>query len=130
MDIWDLHSLEWTLSGYGGYALTIEETKHMNCADRSLYLPLRSLTDSGGTDPALAHRIINEYTLAFFDHALQGKAEPPLNQTRSPYAVARFAQWGITSKTALARSGGQGIKARQIRIVSGVARARSPALKG
>lgn len=69
----------------------------MNCDDRSLYLPLLSLTDSGRSDPALAHRIINAYTLAFFDHAPQGKTEPLLNQTRSPYAVARFARWEITN---------------------------------
>lgn len=108
MDIWDLHNLQRTLGGYGGYVLTIEGTKHMNFSDRSLYSPLRSLTDSGRIDPALAHRIINAYTLAFFDHALRGKAEPLLNQARSPYAVARFVRWGITSTTARAQSGDPG----------------------
>jgi predicted dienelactone hydrolase len=108
MDIWDRDNLERTLAGYGGYVLTIEGTKHMNFADRSLYSPLRSLTDSGPINPALAHRIINAYTLAFFDYALRGKVEPLMNESRSPYAMARFERWGNASTTARARSSSVG----------------------
>lgn len=93
MGLWDLRNLMRTLSRRGGYLLTIEKTKHMNFSDRSLYSPIRRFTDSGSIDPALAHRIINEYTLAFFDQTLRGKHEPLLNQSSQPYSLARFAQW-------------------------------------
>lgn len=94
MGIWDLHNLERTLSHHGGYVLTIDETRHMNFSDRSLYSPIRPLTDSGPINPALAHRIINQYTLAFFDHVLKGDNEPILSNARQPYSLARFIRWG------------------------------------
>jgi dienelactone hydrolase len=94
MDIWDLHNLERTLLHHGGYELTIDDAQHMNFSDRSLYSPMRSLTDSGSIDPVLAHRIINEYTLAFFNHVLNGENEPILSQAIHPYSLARFIKWG------------------------------------
>lgn len=100
VDMWDLHNLERTLTGYGGYVLTIDGTKHMNFSDRSLYSPLRSLTDSGPINPELVHRIVNEYTLAFFDQALKGESEPLMNQVRHPYGVARLSRWGWSTTKA------------------------------
>lgn len=94
MDIWDLHNLDRTLAGYGGYVLTLDHTRHMNFSDRSLYSPIHSLTDSGSIDPALAHRAVNEYTRAFFDHVLKGEPEPLLEQSHQPYAFARLKEWG------------------------------------
>lgn len=93
MDVWDLRNLQRTLVGYGGYVLTIEGTRHMNFSDRSLYSPIRSLTDSGPIDAGLAHQIIEAYTLAFFNHTLRGKDEPLLNETDHAYSVARMATW-------------------------------------
>lgn len=92
-DIWDLRNLNRTLTQHGGYLLTIHNTRHMNFSDRSLYSPIRRLTDSGSIDPVLAHRIINQYTLAFFDHVLKGWPEPLLNPSHQPWAPASFSKW-------------------------------------
>ncbi|HEX5234139.1 MAG TPA: hypothetical protein VFW25_02285 [Silvibacterium sp.] len=96
MNVWDYHNLQRTLSEYGGYVLTLFGTKHMNFSDRSLYSPIRRMTDSGGIDPNLAHRIINRYTLAFFSHALNGTYEPILDQTSPvPYPQVHFSEWRV-----------------------------------
>lgn len=97
MDMWDIHNLYRTLSDHGGYLLTIHDTKHFNFTDRALYSPISRLTDSGSIDPALAHRIINQYTLAFFSQALNGQQDPFLNPARQPHAQAKFTRWGPPS---------------------------------
>lgn len=92
-DIWDLHNLRRTMTEQGGYVLTLDHTRHMNFSDRSLYSPIRKLTDSGSMNPILAHSIINQYTLAFFDHVLKGRPEALLNPAHQPLADASFKEW-------------------------------------
>ncbi|MBW4027400.1 alpha/beta hydrolase family protein [Acidipila rosea] len=89
LDINDLNNLMRSFHDSGGYLLGIQDTKHMNFADRSLYSPFHKLTDSGTLNPKLVHSIINRYTLAFFSHTLRGTTEPLLNQT-SPFPETYF----------------------------------------
>ena len=94
LDMRDLASLQRSFEASGGYLLGISGTKHMNFTDRSLYSPFKSLTDSGTIDPAYAHSIINQYTLAFFSHTLRGTAEPLLNGT-PPFRNVDFRAWPL-----------------------------------
>jgi dienelactone hydrolase len=97
MNAWDLHNLYRTLAEGGGYLLTIQRTRHFNFSDRALYSPIRRLTDSGRIDPRLAHSIVNRYTLAFFDEALNNRHDLLLDMGRRTYSQVEFTRWNATS---------------------------------
>lgn len=61
----------------GGYHVTLQHTVHYSYSDFYLYSPIVQWMD--GVDPRRAHRIINDYTLAFFDQYLKGNPSPLLN---------------------------------------------------
>ena len=61
------------------YRLTIHGTRHPDFAELPLLTPLLSLVGfRGRIDGRQQMRIINAYTLAFFDHYLKGQPVPPL----------------------------------------------------
>ncbi|MFD3445411.1 alpha/beta hydrolase family protein [Microbacteriaceae bacterium 4G12] len=55
----------------GGYSLTIKNTKHYSYSDFYLYSPLLQWMD--GINPRPVHRMINNFTVAFFDQYLKDK---------------------------------------------------------
>jgi dienelactone hydrolase len=93
LDVTDLEHLDGTLRRFGGYYLLIRGSEHFNFADRSLYSPIRRLTDSGSVSPQAAHRIIEAYTLQFFSHYLRNQPAPLLAANNSPYKEAEFENW-------------------------------------
>jgi hypothetical protein len=92
----DQTNIQATLTTNGGYRLYIPTAKHMNFADRSLYSPLALRTDSGKISPALAHQIVETYTLAFFSKLLKGQKEPILQTVPSPFSAAKLEVFPIT----------------------------------
>ncbi len=56
------------------YRLEMQEAGHMELSDASLILTLMP----GSMPPRRAHRVVNDYTLAFFDAHLKGAASPLL----------------------------------------------------
>jgi len=93
LDTIDIANFNHSLGAFGGYMLTILGTRHFDFADRSLYSPLRRLTDSGTISPQRAHKIVETYTLQFFAHTLQGKPAPLLAANNSPYKEVQFENW-------------------------------------
>lgn len=93
LDAIDASNVHRSLRQFGGYLVTILGTRHFNFADRSLYSPLRRLTDSGKIAPQRAHAIVESYTLQFFSHYLKGKPAPLLAAMQSPYKEVQFENW-------------------------------------
>jgi predicted dienelactone hydrolase len=93
LDAIDSANIHRSLRQFGGFVVTILNTKHFNFADRSLYSPFRKLTDSGTISPRRAHAIVENYTLQFFSHALLGKPAPLLAAIKSPYKEVQFENW-------------------------------------
>ncbi len=87
---WDQANIQRALEAHGGYRVFIPTAKHMNFADRSLYSPLRSRTDSGTIDPVRVHEIVEAYTLAFFSQLLKRDSEPLLEAVPSPFPEVRY----------------------------------------
>jgi predicted dienelactone hydrolase len=91
----DVDNLNHTMGAFGGYMLTILGTRHFDFTDKSLYSPLRRLTESGTISPQRAHKITEAYTLQFFAHTLQGKPAPLLAENTSPYKEVQFENWFV-----------------------------------
>ena len=89
----DDNNLKRTMQQFGGYKLTILGAKHEDFTDRSLYSPIRRLTETGTIAPQQAHDIVEAYTLQFFEHYLQGKPATLFATTRSPYKEVQFENW-------------------------------------
>ncbi len=89
----DTDNLNRTLQHFGGYMLTIRGSRHFDFADRSLYSPIRRLTDAGTISPERAHEIVEAYTLQFFSHYLLGKSVSLLATNHSPYKEVQFENW-------------------------------------
>lgn len=106
LDSIDAANMRRSMQQYGGYFLLIRGTRHNNFRDRSLYSPIRRLTDRGTISPRLAHRIVEQYTLQFFAQYLKGKASPLLAATTSPYKEVQFQNW--FAKDALTTGGNNG----------------------
>jgi dienelactone hydrolase len=87
-DAWGYQQRDRWLQQHGGYNLTLLGSTHINFSD----YPLRSRLDRGGKisiDRAM--KIINEYTVAFFDRELKGKYSALLaRQSGSPFPEAVF----------------------------------------
>lgn len=93
LDVTDMDNLDRTMRQFGGYYVLILGSKHFNFADRSLYSPIRRLTDSGSISPQRAHQIIEAYTLQFFSHYLLNKPAPLLAANHSPYKEVQLENW-------------------------------------
>jgi hypothetical protein len=78
-----------SLDAHGGYRVRIRGAGHHNFTDYALFSPIRRITDAGDIDPLRCMKIINAYTLAFFDKYLKQKKEPLL-EGPSPYPEAQF----------------------------------------
>jgi predicted dienelactone hydrolase len=68
----DIRRISRTLEKYGGYEITIRGANHMNYSDSPLYTPIKRLSGAGPVDISRNMRIVNAYTLAFFDRYLKG----------------------------------------------------------
>jgi dienelactone hydrolase len=86
----DINRIRRSLARYGGYYLVVKGTSHSNYSDRPLYSPLRKLTHGGSIEARNAIRIVNAYSLAFFEEHLNGKAQPLLSRETSIYPEAHF----------------------------------------
>ena len=88
-DAWGYQQRDRWLHTHGGYNLKLLDSAHMNFSD----YPLRVRHRNGGgkisTDRAM--KIVNEYTVAFFDRVLKGKRSALLERSSgSPFAEVRF----------------------------------------
>ncbi len=78
-----------------GYLVEIRGLYHFNATDLPLWTPLTSaLGMTGPIDAARAHRIINAYTLAFYNRHLSGEAAPLLDGPSPDYPEVEFAVHG------------------------------------
>ena len=94
LNVQDEANLHRTMHQFGGYFLEIHEARHDNFRDRTLYSPLRRLTEGGTIPPQRAHQIVEAYTLAFFSHYLLNKPAPLLAAAAgSPYKEVQFENW-------------------------------------
>lgn len=93
LDALDLINIHRTMHAHGGYILTLLGSRHNNFRDRSLYSPLRRLTEGGSIAPRRAHRIVEAYTLQFFCHYLLQRPAPLLAANTSPYQEVQFENW-------------------------------------
>jgi dienelactone hydrolase len=73
---------------HGGYELQIAGADHLNFSD----VPLYSLRHRGGVDPRAISRTVRAYTIAFFEHALEGKPSILLTTPRND-ADLTFGRW-------------------------------------
>ncbi len=89
----DIENLNHTMQEFGGYMLTIRGSRHFDFSDRTLYSPIRRLTEAGTVSPVRAHEIVEAYTLQFFSHTLLGKPAPLLAANGSPYKEVQFENW-------------------------------------
>jgi len=78
-------------SGYalagGGLSLLIPGSKHASYSDLALFSPLLGLN---GPDPRRDHRIVNEFSVAFFDRYLKGKDDSTLQSLAAKYPEVNF----------------------------------------
>jgi predicted dienelactone hydrolase len=81
--------IKW-LHQYGGYYLRISNSLHLDFTDRPLYSRIKQVTKTSGVDPTFEEEVYNNYVLAFFEKTLNGKDEPLLNKTPSPYPNVVF----------------------------------------
>lgn len=78
-------------SGYalagGGLSILIPDSKHASYTDLALFSPLLGLSDA---DPRRDHRIVNEFSVAFFDRYLKGKEDSALQDLAAKYPEVNF----------------------------------------
>ncbi|AEY66833.1 isoform II [Clostridium sp. BNL1100] len=72
----------------GGYSLLINKTNHFSYTDLSLYTPLLSI----GYKPHSVHKIINDFTLNFFNKYLLEDSSASLEDTAKKYKNIEFTQ--------------------------------------
>ncbi len=72
----------------GGYSLLINNTQHISYTDLSLFTPLLSI----GYNPHDVHKIINDFTLTFFNKYLLGDSSASLENTANNYKNIEFTQ--------------------------------------
>ncbi|MFC5404673.1 alpha/beta hydrolase family protein [Cohnella soli] len=71
----------------GGLSILIPGSKHASYSDLALFSPLLGL---GGADPRRDHRIVNEFSVAFFDRYLKGKDNSALQDLAAKYPEVNF----------------------------------------
>ncbi len=88
-DAWSFQQREGWFKRYGGYDLTLLQSAHMTFSD----YPLRSRRENGGGKISAdrSMKIINSYTVAFFDRHLRGIRSTLLDRkSGSPFSEAVF----------------------------------------
>jgi predicted dienelactone hydrolase len=88
-DAWGYQQRDRWFQTHGGYDLKLLDSAHMNFSD----YPLRSRFKNGGGKIShdLAMKIVNEYTVAFFDRELNGNHSSLLErQSGSPFPEVLF----------------------------------------
>lgn len=74
-----------------GYFVRVPGMFHVNLTDVPLLSPLTSwLSLAGPLDAQRAHRIVNAYSVAFFDRQLKGRAAALLDGPPEPYPEVLF----------------------------------------
>ena len=71
----------------GGLSLLIPGSKHASYTDLALFSPLLGL---GGPNPRRDHRIVNEFSVAFFDRYLKGTNDSALQALAAKYPEVNF----------------------------------------
>jgi predicted dienelactone hydrolase len=89
----DLNNIRHSLATYGGYYMTVRGTRHMNFSDSPLSSPLKQRTGAGPISVTRAMRIINDYTLAFFNQFLKKQPQPLLDGPSSEYPEVELEVW-------------------------------------
>ncbi|OPH50488.1 carboxylic ester hydrolase [Paenibacillus ferrarius] len=69
----------------GGLSILIPGSKHASYSDLALFSPLL-----GGSDTRRDHRIVNEFSVAFFDQYLKGKDDSALKALVAKYPELNF----------------------------------------
>ena len=72
----------------GGYSLLINNTQHLSYTDLSLFTPVIAI----GYNPHDVHRIINDFTLTFFNKYLLGDSSASLEDTAKKYKNIELAK--------------------------------------
>jgi dienelactone hydrolase len=83
VDIWDATHVRQLLEHHGGFMFKLHGADHMNFTDRTISSPLRRLAGGGSIDPRVAHRILRDYAVQFFNQALRGLPSPLLEGRQS-----------------------------------------------
>lgn len=71
----------------GGLSILIPGSKHASYSDLAIFSPLLGL---GGADPRRDHRIVNEFSVAYFDRYLKGKDDSALQALAAKYPKVKF----------------------------------------
>ncbi len=93
-DAWGYQQRDRWLQTHGGYNLKLLDSAHMNFSD----YPLRARSRNGGGKIPVdrAMKIVNEYTVAFFDRELKGKRSVLLERSSgSPFGEVRFERYPL-----------------------------------
>jgi predicted dienelactone hydrolase len=86
----DIKNIQRTLRTGGGYDMTIAGAKHANYSDTPLYTLWKGFSGAGTIDPWRAMKIVNRYTLAFFNERLNGARELLLDGPSPEYPEVRI----------------------------------------
>jgi predicted dienelactone hydrolase len=88
-DEWSYQQRDRWFQHHGGYRFTLLGSAHMNFSDHPLRSQIANNSGPIATDRAM--QIINQYTVAFFDQALNGKKSSLLDrQSGSPFSEVVF----------------------------------------
>ena len=63
---------------------------HANFCDASLFSPFRRFTGGGRINPRRCLRLVNDYTLAFFQKELEGRPAPLLGGPSAEYPEVKL----------------------------------------
>jgi predicted dienelactone hydrolase len=97
-EVWDQRTAKLCRNGF---FLKIRGSKHFDFSDCPLWTPLASLMGlTGNLAPRRVHRIINDFTLAFFDTFLKGKESPLLDRSSIDYPEVEVADNADENKPA------------------------------
>ncbi|MDB6123469.1 MAG: hypothetical protein JWQ71_2462 [Pedosphaera sp.] len=78
----------------GGYNLIIKKAKHSNFSDTALFSPLSRFTDAGTISAYRCARIVDDYTLAFFEKYLNKAPSPLFDLPSQSYSEITLEKYG------------------------------------
>jgi predicted dienelactone hydrolase len=87
-DEWGYQQRDRWFRDWGGENLTLLGSEHMNFSDYPLRTSIRN--GGGSISPDRAMKIINAYTVAFFERELKGQISPLFSNTGSPFPEVIF----------------------------------------
>jgi dienelactone hydrolase len=96
----DARNVMRSLQTHGGFFVGIKGARHMNFCDSPLFLPLRPMSEAGPIDARRAMRIIDDYTVAFFDGVLYDRPAGVMKRMATEYPEVRFSEWKRPSSLA------------------------------